>query len=198
MDQGLPRPAPRQGRRRPHHPQGPHHRHRHRVLALPPRARAPGEAPQAVTRAPQSPTQALRARRLSPPAHRSAPIRPLRAARRPERGDQSRPAALRPATATDPPTRNPSPGPPNGAPATRFARPDGPRSARGHTPYVIITTHPSTDAKWGHLKRPRWGQCKRPLRDGRTAKEDGAEPDGPSVERRRALARDLDAGRRNR
>ena len=41
------------------------------------------------------------------------------------------------------------------------------------------------------VRRPR-------RRDRRAAKEDGAEPDGPSVERRRALARDLDAGRRNR
>ena len=37
MDQGLPRPPARQGRRRPPHPPRPHHRHRHRVLALPPR-----------------------------------------------------------------------------------------------------------------------------------------------------------------
>ena len=46
-------------------------------------------------------------------------------------------------------------------------------------------------------RRPPWVRGPR-RRDGRAAKEDRAEPDGPSVERRRALARDLDAGRRNR
>ncbi|MDQ2743979.1 MAG: hypothetical protein M3Z66_17015, partial [Chloroflexota bacterium] len=28
------------------------------------------------------------------------------------------------------------------------------------------STPTTTDAKWGHFKRPRWGQCKRPLREG--------------------------------
>ena len=51
-----------------------------------------------------------------------------------------------------------------GAPAARSARPCRARCARGRTPYVIITTCPSTDARWGQTKRPRWGQCKRPLR----------------------------------
>lgn len=37
VDQGLPRPAPGQGGRRPPHPPRAHHRHRNRVLALPPR-----------------------------------------------------------------------------------------------------------------------------------------------------------------
>jgi len=35
---------------------------------------------------------------------------------------------------------------------------------RGRSPYVIITNNPTTDARWGHFKRPFWGQCKRPLR----------------------------------
>ena len=41
MDQSVPRPAPRESRRRPDHPPSAHHRHRHRVLALPPRPRTP-------------------------------------------------------------------------------------------------------------------------------------------------------------
>ncbi len=47
VDQGLPRPQARQGHRRPPHQQGPHHRHRQRVLALPPRPHA--QDPQAMT-----------------------------------------------------------------------------------------------------------------------------------------------------
>ena len=39
MDQGVPRRPARQSRRRPAHPPSAHHRHRHRVLALPPRPR---------------------------------------------------------------------------------------------------------------------------------------------------------------
>jgi hypothetical protein len=35
----FPDPAPREGRRRPDHPQGAHHRHRHRELAVPSRPR---------------------------------------------------------------------------------------------------------------------------------------------------------------
>jgi hypothetical protein len=50
------------------------------------------------------------------------------------------------------------------APAARSARPHAPHSARGRTPYVIITSHPSTDGRWGHFKRPAWGHRKRPLR----------------------------------
>jgi hypothetical protein len=45
---------------------------------------------------------------------------------------------------------------------------------------------PSSVGPWATTTR--WPSCE----------EDGAEPDGPSVERRRVLARDLDAGRRNR
>ena len=41
MDQGVPRPAAREGRRRPAHPPRAHHRHRHRELAIPPRPRTP-------------------------------------------------------------------------------------------------------------------------------------------------------------
>ena len=37
VDQGVPRPPPGQGRRRPHHSPRPHHRDRLRVMALPPR-----------------------------------------------------------------------------------------------------------------------------------------------------------------
>ena len=41
MDQGVPRPAARESRRRPAHPPSAHHRHRQRELALPPRPRTP-------------------------------------------------------------------------------------------------------------------------------------------------------------
>jgi energy-coupling factor transporter ATP-binding protein EcfA2 len=41
LDQGVPRPPAREGHRGPPHPPRAHHRHRHRVLALPPRPRAP-------------------------------------------------------------------------------------------------------------------------------------------------------------
>src|SRR5580693_8278227 len=40
MDQSVHRPTTRQGSRRPAHPPRTHHRHRHRVLALPPRPAA--------------------------------------------------------------------------------------------------------------------------------------------------------------
>src|ERR1700691_2151996 len=40
MDQSVHRPTTRQGSRRPAHPPRAHHRHRHRVLALPPRPAA--------------------------------------------------------------------------------------------------------------------------------------------------------------
>ena len=62
MDEGVPRPAPGLGRRRPDHAQGAHHRHRHRTLALPSRPRAPkpqtsmtppqGNAPAAIATKP--------------------------------------------------------------------------------------------------------------------------------------------------
>src|SRR4051812_34557377 len=54
MDQGVPRPPLGEGRRRPPHPPRAHHRHRHRVLALPPRPHHQEErrpAPRRVTRA---------------------------------------------------------------------------------------------------------------------------------------------------
>ena len=44
VDQGVPRPAARESRRRPAHPPSAHHRHRQRVLALPPRPRTPSDA----------------------------------------------------------------------------------------------------------------------------------------------------------
>ena len=43
VDQGVPRPAARKGRRRPAHPPRAHHRHRQRELALPPRPRTPNQ-----------------------------------------------------------------------------------------------------------------------------------------------------------
>ena len=60
---------------------------------------------------------------------------------------------------------------PNGAPAAIAAPPRayglGLRDdSRGiTTPGDQATSTPTTtDAKWGHFKRPRWGHCKRPLR----------------------------------
>ncbi|MDQ2759231.1 MAG: hypothetical protein M3Y17_02055, partial [Actinomycetota bacterium] len=39
------------------------------------------------------------------------------------------------------------------------------QSRHGIRPGDQATSTPTTtDAKWGHFKRPRWGQCKRPLR----------------------------------
>jgi len=45
-----------------------------------------------------------------------------------------------------------------------------PRYVRAPRGSKLDASHPSTslptttDAKWGHFKRPRWGYCKRPLR----------------------------------
>ena len=77
MDQGLPRPPPRQGRRRPPHPPRAHHRHRHRVLALPPRPHTPrSQTPasdlqalsdQHINQREAEPLQAVGAGRSDPP-----------------------------------------------------------------------------------------------------------------------------------
>ena len=104
MDEGLPRPTPRQGGRRPAHPPRPHHRDRQRELAL-----------QARTR-PQ-PTTSRTARMTAP---RRAPAPPLR-------------LRLRSGTA-----------------------------ARHTISYETKDRKP--DGGWGHFRRPRRGQCKRPQR----------------------------------
>src|SRR4051794_1448942 len=69
MDQGLPRPPPGQSRRRPPHPPRPHHRNRHRVLALPPRP-------------PTAPTTSPEADYLTPDPTTRTPLSPLRLALR--------------------------------------------------------------------------------------------------------------------
>jgi hypothetical protein len=55
------------------------------------------------------------------------------------------------------------------APATHSASRYALRYMRGRSPYVIITTHPLTDDRWGQFRRPPWGQCRRPLRRARLA-----------------------------
>ena len=74
MDQGIPRPTAREGRRRPAHPPRAHHRHRQRELAGPSRPRTPGQE-----------------RSLTPTAIGHAPIA---AARRATRAGPRRPARL--------------------------------------------------------------------------------------------------------
>ena len=50
MDQGVPRPAARESRRRPAHAPSAHHRHRQRELAVPPRPRTPNTQPRMTPR----------------------------------------------------------------------------------------------------------------------------------------------------
>ena len=67
VDEGLPRPPARQGRRRPPHPPRAHHRHRHRVLALPPRPPQQGQpTPRQMTRARATAAPASRLRATAP------------------------------------------------------------------------------------------------------------------------------------
>ena len=75
MDEGLPRPPPRQSRRRPAHPPRPHHRHRHRILALPPRPHPDQTPPRNTSRMTRTaPRYRPSARlRLAPERQRGAP-----------------------------------------------------------------------------------------------------------------------------
>ena len=148
----FPRPPTRQSRRRPHHPQSTHHRHRHRILALPPRPRTPN---------PQT--------SMTPPARRQNP------------GDQ--PPARPSPNAADGPTarRSGRHTPPNARAAAIAAppRPTGsaprrqPRQATSRRDQAT-STPTTTDAKWGHSKRPRRGHRKRPLRWPRRGSTDSA------------------------
>jgi hypothetical protein len=107
MDEGVPRPAPRESRRRPAHPPSAHHRYRQRELALPPRTRAP----------------------------------------RTQKGMTPRPGAAPAAIATQ-------------ALALR-ARPSRRQPRHGLPPGDQATsTTQTTDARWGHIKPSRRGQCK--------------------------------------
>jgi hypothetical protein len=118
-----------------------------------------------VIRAPQSASEPLGRRPYEPAGcldrRRSGAISPLGAR------NEALCAGLRPSRRPPRPIALPEPAPtapPRGGPGRPLRLAYGPRSARGRTPSVIITTNPLTDARWGQIKRPPWGQCKRPLR----------------------------------
>ena len=107
MDEGVPRPETREGRRRPAHTPRTHHRHRQRELALPPRPRTP-RTQTSMTPRPQAAPAAIAAQALAP---------------------RARPSRRHPRRAIQP-----------GNQAT--------------------STPTTTDARWGHFKPSRRGQCK--------------------------------------
>ncbi len=141
VDEGLPRPPPRQSGRRPLDTPRPHHRHRQRELALQARAR-----PQQTTS--RSPGMTSGPRR--------APAPPLRLRLR------SRTAA-RHTISYETKDKKPDGG------WGHFKRPRRghckrpQRTAARHT-ISYETKDKKPDGGWGHFKRPRRGHCKRPQR----------------------------------